>query len=92
MLREVHAIAGTHVHAKLVNPAAEAFGVTQVAKPHRFKTGQDASLGLLVGQSGEPSRKGLGLPDLIHRGSVSIRIRLVNGRFRGITLELRGGA
>jgi hypothetical protein len=29
---------------------------------------------------------------LVHAGSVSRRIRLVNGRFRGITLELSGAA
>lgn len=75
------------MHAKLVNSAAEALGVTQVAKPHRIKAGQDSGLGLLVGQSSKPSRKGLGLPDLIHAGSVSVRIRLVNGRFRGITIN-----
>ena len=94
LLREVDAIAGPYVDPELMNPSANAGGVAQVSKSDRFQARQDSRFGLSVRQIRQPAGKDLGLANLEHTGSVSVRIRSVKALWpdsSGITFELSGG-
>ena len=83
------------MHAHFAHAATNAFRVSEVALRYRLQARQNASLGLSVLEVSKPLCKDVGLLDLEHCGSVSVRIQPVKEPlpgFGGLTPALSGRA